>query len=401
MRVAILGVGGMGRALASELRTDPRVTGLLLADRKGERARILTAIKGRVPIEARQLNVEDVTSLERAIRGYDLVVNMILPKYNLAIMEAALQAGTSYVDVAATGPRTPGGKPGILEQLDLDDRFRAAGTTALLSMGLDPGMSSVLAKAAAQRLDTVDEVRIRSSGVSQAEELQPFPLYSREAFLEDMLVPPTVWLDGALQARDPLGEEETFSFPPPIGPQRTFLVSHEETKTIPRFLGKPVRRVDYKVALNPDLVRAMLALHRLGLLEEGRAIRAGDKLVPFRQAFLAAFPEPSALLLPLEGHEALAVEVEGTREGKWLVRRADIVFAQQEANRRRSTTAAYYLTAVGAAIGITLVGEKAVGPGVVTAEALDPARVTTEWMARKLPLEWSERSAEIPPDAKG
>ena len=93
MRVAILGVGGLGRTLASEFRTDPRVTALLLADRKGERARVLGAIPGRVPIQALQVNVENASALDRAIRGCDVVVNAALPKYNLSIMEAALRVG--------------------------------------------------------------------------------------------------------------------------------------------------------------------------------------------------------------------------------------------------------------------------------------------------------------------
>lgn len=394
MRVAILGIGGLGRTLASELRTDPRVKALLLADVKGERARILTAIRGRVPIEARQLNVEDAAAVVPAIRGYDVVVNATLPKYNLALMEAALQAGTGYLDTSATGPRTPGGKPGILEQLDLDNRFKAAGRTALLSMGMDPGISSVLAKDAAARMDAVDAVRIRTGGTAGGAGIQVFPLYSREAFLGDILVPPTVWEDGALREREPLGEEEEYVFPEPLGPQRAYLVSHEETKTLPRFLGKPVRRVDYKLALSPHLVRALLALERLGLLGDERVIRVGDQIVPFRRALLAAFPEPSALTLPLQGYEALSVEVDGSRAGKRLVRRGDIVFSNQEANRRRSTTAAHYLTAVGAAIGLVLMEGKALaGPGVLTAEALDPAAVWKEWEARKLPLAWSERAA--------
>ena len=258
MRVAILGIGGLGRTLASEHRTDPRVTALLLADQKGERARILTAIRGRVPIEARQLDVEDAAALARTVRGYDAVVNTTLPKYNMAIMEAALQAGADYLDVGATGPRTPGGKPGILEQLDLDDRFKAAGRTALLSMGIDPGVSSVMARDAAGPLDTVDAVRIRNLATAGPGDVQTFPLYSREAFLADILVRPTVWEDGALREREPLGEEEEFAFPEPFGLRRAYLVSHEETKTLPRFLGKPVRRVDLKMALEAHLVRADL-----------------------------------------------------------------------------------------------------------------------------------------------
>ncbi len=393
MRIAILGVGGLGRTLASELRTDPRVTGLLLADLKGERARVLTAIRGRVPIEARQLNLEDTAAVVRAIRGYDAIVNTALPKYNLALMDAALDAGTSYLDVSATGPRVPGGKPGLLEQLDLDGRFRAAGRTALLSMGLDPGMSSVIAMDSASRFETIDAVRIRSASLDRNGRTPPFPIYSREAFLSDVLIPPTVWLDGRLQEREPLSEEEDYAFPPPIGPKRMFLLSHEETKSFPRAAKKPVGRVDYKVALDPNLVRGLVALERLKLLDESRMIRVGDQMVPFRRALLAAFPEPSALLLPLEGFEALSVEVEGRRGADRLVRRGDIVFTHQEANKRRSTTAVYFLTAVGASIGLAQIWEKAVGPGVVTAEALDPARVWKEWAARQLPIAWSERPA--------
>ncbi len=394
MRIAILGVGGLGRTLASELRTDPRVSSLLLVDKKGERARVLTAIPGRVPIDAAQLNLEQAGPLARVIRGCDAIVNTALPRYNLALMEAALAAGTNYLDVAGTGPRVPGGMPGILEQLDLADRFKAAGLTALVSMGFDPGISNVMAVDAAATLDAVDAIRIRTAGSSGVSGLRPFPLYSREAFLADILVPPTVWLDGTLQEREPMSEEEDFDFPEPLGRVHTFLVSHEEVKTLPRFLGKPVRRVDYEVGLDPNLVRALLALNRLGLLDDRRTVRVGERVVPFRDALLAAFPEPSALLLPLEGVEALSVEVEGTRGGARLVRRGDIVLSHQEANRRRSTTAVYYLTAVGASIGLALLGEKAVGgPGVFPAEALAPARVWKEWAARQLPLTWSERPA--------
>lgn len=390
MRIAVLGIGGLGRTLASELRTDSNVTGLLLADQKGERARILTAIRGRIPIEALQLNLEDRAAVLRAIRGYDVIVNTALPRHNLSLMEAALEAGTDYLDVSATGPRAPGGRPGILEQLDLDERFRAAGRTALVSMGLDPGISSVMAMDAAARFDAVDAVRFRSASLDPEGRVPSFPLYSREAFLADVLIPPTVWLDGQLQERPPLGEAEDFAFPPPVGVRRTFLLSHEETKSLPRAFRKPLRRVDYKMALDPNLVRALLALQKLGLLEDSHAVRAGDQMVPFRRALIAAFPEPSALSLPLEGLEALTVEVEGTRGGERRVRRGDIVFTHQEANRRRSTTAGYYLTAVGASIGLRMMGDKALRHGVATSEALDPAPVWKAWSARKLPLEWSE-----------
>src|SRR5256885_13666546 len=113
MRVAILGVGGLGRTLASELRADRRVTSLLLTDQFGERARVLTGIPGRVSIEATQLNVENHAALERAIKGADIVVNTTLPRYNLRIMEAALVAGAHQLDIPAPRPPGPGAPPRV------------------------------------------------------------------------------------------------------------------------------------------------------------------------------------------------------------------------------------------------------------------------------------------------
>ncbi len=392
LRVAILGVGGVGRTLALELRNDPRIEALLLVDKAGDRARVLAGIHGRPSIEARELNVENRPELIRVLRGYDITVNATLPKFNVAVMQAALEAGTDYLDTMAAGPREPGTLPGILEQLALHESFRAAGRTALVSMGLDPGMTNVMARAASDALDTIDAVRIRVGGLVVLPGFATFPMYSREAFLSDILLRPTVWLDGRLEDREPLSEEEDYAFPAPIGTRRAFLLSHEEVKTLPRFLGKPVRRVDFKYALDPTLFDALNSLHKLGLLKENRTVRVGPQTLPFRQALLAAFPEPSALVQPLDGTHCVSVEVEGTVGGTRKVHRSDIVFSHREANRRRSTTAVDYLVAMGAAVGITLLGERCLpGPGVFPAEALDPTRVLREWKARNLPFDRSER----------
>src|SRR5256886_16295707 len=159
MRVAILGVGGLGRTLASELRADPRVSSLPHTDQFGKRATVLTGIPGRVSIEATQLNVENHAALERAIKGADIVVNTTLPRSNLRIMEAALVAGAHYLDIAAAGPLEPGAQPGIFAQLARADEFKSAGRTALGSMGFDPGISKVMAPVAARGLERIDRVR--------------------------------------------------------------------------------------------------------------------------------------------------------------------------------------------------------------------------------------------------
>src|SRR5436309_31030 len=238
----------------------------------------------------------------------------------------------------------------------MEEAFKAAGLTALVSMGLDPGISNVMARSAAERLDTVDAIRIRSGSVAALPGYTSFPLYSREVFLSDVLTPPTVWLDGALQHRPPLSEPEEYPFPPPVGLQRTYLISHEEVKTLPKYLGRPIGRVDFKYVLEPHLVQAILSLDKLGLLADAHLIRVGNQMVSFRRAFLAAFPEPSALVLPLEGAESLSVEVEGQTGGKRVVHRGDVTLTHQEANLLTLgwVFGAEFVTSFGLVVGLAI-----------------------------------------------
>src|SRR3989454_4030443 len=292
MKVGIVGVGGVGRTLAQLLRAEAAIDALLLIDKEENRVRFFTKIMGRVKVDASPFDLKAPFGLPRVLKGGAVVVNTAPPTFNLAVMDACLQADAHYFDVAASGPREPSALPGILEQLQRHDGFRAKGLRALLSMGLDPGMSNILAREAADTLDSVEAIRIRSGGTAQIPGYVSdiFPLYSRETFLSDMLSPPSAWSDGALREREPLSDSEDFEFPPPVGVQRTFLVSHEEVKTLPRYLGKPVRRIDFKQAFHPELIQAVVSLKELGLFAEDRKISIGGVGGSFPPAVLPAPP---------------------------------------------------------------------------------------------------------------
>lgn len=395
MRVAIIGVGGVGTVLATELRADKRVDALRLCDKDPAQLRAFPRGRSGSEVDTRQLDAIKTAEVAKGIRGYDIVVNTSFPDYNFTIMKAALAEGVNYLDVASTGPKRPGGLAGILEQIGYHEAFRAAGITGLLSMGLDPGISNVMAREAADRLDSVDSVRIRSGGtlkIRDGDNLPRFvPLYSRDAFFSDMRIPPTVWEDGKLLYREMLAEEEEYAFPHPVGPQKTFLVAHEEVKTIPRYLGKPVRRVDFKYAVNPDLAQVLPALERLRLMAENRTIRLANHRITFREAFEAAFPEPAQVARRLAGVKCLSVDVDGMRNGTRMRIHSHISLSHQEAIRRRKTTAVYYLTGTAAAVGVGLLGEGALpGKGVYPSEVLSPERVFADWEAHDLPIERTE-----------
>ncbi len=398
MRAAIVGIGGVGRVLARELAEDPATSALVLVDKVPIPKKTPGELGRKKEITVRKLDVSPKGAARRAVRGCDVVVNTSLATNNLALMNAALAEGTDYLDVAATGPRTPGGRPGILEQLEMHDRFADADLTALLSMGLDPGMSNVMARDAADTLDEVSEIRIRSGGTVKIRGGAAYPrfvpLYARGAFFDDIRIRPTVWQDGRLIEHDPLSDGEDYEFPAPVGTQKTFLVAHEEVKTLPLYLGKPVGRVDFKYAVNQDLAHALRALENLEMFEKNKQVVVGDQRIPFRTAFESVFPEPSTFADRVEGMKCLSVEVEGIRSGVHRIVRENVVFPHREAIRRRRTTAVYYLTGVAASIGVRLLERGALRrPGTYPAESLEPAVVFAEWEAHRLPIARVEFSA--------
>lgn len=383
MKAAVLGAGGLGRTIALELSADRRVSELVLMDRRGDRARALQSIGRGVTVSTHPVDVTDAASLRRMLEGVDVAVNATLADHNLRIMQACLEVGSGYVDTAAAAPVVAGEKWGVLEQLELDAAWRDAGRTAVVSMGSDPGLSNVMARLASEGMARVAAIRIRWAATGSPD-LEGFPLYSREMFLRDALSRPVIWDGTRLVEQDIAGGSEEFPFPPPLGPKRVHLFRHEEVVTLPKRLGKPVGYVDYKHAINPDLVHAIVELDALGLLARDRHVRLGERTVPFRDAFLAAFPEPSTLIGPIVGTLAIVVDAEGEAEdGSKRHVRAWTTMDHKEANRRRGTTAEYYLTAASATTGMLLLATgKAPRPGVLVPEELPADAVVAELKAR-------------------
>ena len=281
MKVAVLGVGGLGRIIALELAADPQVQKIVLADVRGERSKALRSIGRTAVVQPLQVDVSNPLGLREALEGVDVAVNATLPEHNLAVMTACLEAGCSYVDAWGLSPVAPGERPGVLDQLDRDDLWKKRGLTAVVTMGSDPGISNIMARAAADRLQTVDEVRILK-GASGGGAVEGYPLYSRAVFLRDALSQPTVWEDGKLATQGFVSGEEDFEFPVPVGTRRVYQFYHEEVLTLPHRLGRPIRRVCYKHDINPDLVRAIVALDALGLLAEDKRLPLGGGRVTFR-----------------------------------------------------------------------------------------------------------------------
>lgn len=383
MKVAILGIGGLGRILALELAAEPRVTELVLADKRGDRSKAMRAIGRSATVRPMQADVTQPAALRDVLQGVDVAINATLPEFNLAVMAACLEAGCSYLDSWGLSPVVPGERPGVLAQLDQDAAWSARGLTAVVSMGSDPGVSNIMVRAAADRLASLDEVRILKAATADRE-LAGYPLYSRNVFVRDALSPPTVWEGDKLVAQPFVSGEEDYEFPDPVGKRHVYCFYHEEVLTLPHRLGRPVRRVVYKHDINPELVRAIVALQGLGLLQDDRQVAVGRALATFRDAFVATFPEPSTLVGPIAGTMAIVAEAIGTKaDGSRARVRASYLLDHREANRRRGATAERYTTAAAlAAAAALLIAKKVPRTGVLAAEELPLDAVVPELESR-------------------
>src|SRR5438094_8803664 len=385
VKAAVLGTGGLGRIITLELAADRRVDEIVIVDKRGDRSRALQSLGKTASLTALEADVTDPGALHRILAGVDVGVNATLPAHNLRVMEACFEAGCSYVDSAGYSPPVAGEKSGVLEQLALDSRWRDREITAIVSMGSDPGISNVMARVAADRFSDIDRILIRKAATGE-KATDGFPLYSREVFISAALANPVVWDRQEFRQQEPASGDELYEFPPPIGKRRVHWFWHEEVLTLPTQLGKPVGWVDYKHDINPELVRAIHAFDALGLLRPDHKVKVGITQIPFREAFLAAIPEPSTLIGPLSGALGIVVVVYGTTTtgGKAAVR-ASLTMEHREANRRRGTTAERYLTAAASAAAVMLIHTKRLPrAGVMAPEELPPDLIVPELAAREV-----------------
>src|SRR5262249_4740042 len=237
----------------------------------------------------------------------------------------------------------------------------------------DPGISNVFARWAANRLDHVDAIRIRDGEFYEPHpELPLASLFSTETFIEDALAPALLYADGTWTHLPAWSCREVYHFPPPVGPQVVYAMDHEEIDTLPRYLGKPVGSVDFKLAVPDRIHEQIVLLDRLGMTRRDTVRVRGGEVAPL--AVLAAvLPRPCELGGRIRGASIILVEIDGRRDGRRVRTTLHASMTHQEAFDRMQVTATAYLTGSGAAAGVL-----ALATGHVTArgrllpELLDP-----------------------------
>lgn len=273
MRVAVLGAAGLiGRAVVCDLKESREISQITELDR--ERS-------GRGGADVHAVDAEDRQQLALALDGIDLLLNAASYRVNLAAMDAALAAGSHYIDLGGLYHVTAW-------QLGLREAFERAGLLAVLGCGAGPGKTNVMAAWAAEELDDVHVVRCASAG----HDADPPPgvslPYALATLLDEMREAPMVLRNGTPVALEPLAAGGEIDFPAPVGRRASLYTLHSEVLTLGGSLG--AAEVDFRLALAPRTETTL------------RQIARGASAPPI--------VPPSA-----ETFSAQVVELTGTRDG--------------------------------------------------------------------------------------
>ena len=105
-------------------------------------------------------------------------------------------------------------------------------------MGVEPGLSDVFARYAADELfSEIAELGVRDGANLEVAGYDFAPTFSIWTTIEECLNPPVVWeRDRGWFTTEPFSEPETFTFPAGIGPVECVNVEHEEVLLMPRWI---------------------------------------------------------------------------------------------------------------------------------------------------------------------
>ena len=393
-RLLIIGCGGVARvAIAKCCQNKDIFQEIMIASRTKEKcdalAEELRPTTSTV-ITTAQIDAMNVEALTALIRNYrpDAVLNVALPYQDLAIMDACLAAGVHYIDTANYEPEDTDDpawrkiyeercrREGFSAYFDYSwqwayqEKYRAAGLTALCGTGFDPGVSSVFAAYAKKhyfdRIDTIDILDCNGGDHGY-----PFATnFNPEINLREVSAPGSYWENGHWVEIPAMSVKRTYDFPE-VGEKDMYLLHHEEIEALGAHMPE-VKRIRFFMTFGQSYLTHMKCLEDVGMLSTTPVNFEGHEIVPI-QFLKALLPDPATLGKRTVGKTNIGCIFTGEKDGKPKKLYIYNVCDHQACYREVGSQAISYTTGVPAMIGaMMVVTGKWQKPGVYTTDEFDP-----------------------------
>lgn len=381
MRILVVGAGGVGSAVAAIAARREFFERMVVADYVVDRARARVDRLGDKRIAAVRIDASNDAEVAALVREHRIthVLNAVDPRFVMPVFNGALAAGADYLDMAMSlsspHPERPHELCGVRlgdEQFAMNADWERHGRLALVGMGVEPGLSDVFARYAADHLFAgIDELGTRDGANLEVAGYDFAPTFSIWTTIEECLNPPVIWAkDRGWYTTEPFSEPETFDFPEGIGPVECVNVEHEEVILMPRWI--ECNRVTFKYGLGREFIDVLRTLHKLGL-DRTQKVPVGGVSVSPRDVVAACLPDPATLGDRMSGKTCAGVWVTGT--GKDSRPRSTYLYHvvdNEWSMREYGTQAVVWQTAVNTVVALELLAASTwSGAGVRGPEAFD------------------------------
>jgi saccharopine dehydrogenase-like NADP-dependent oxidoreductase len=288
-KIMIMGTGAQGSTIAKRMQDEPSVEEIVCADYDMRAAEELE--KSLSKATAVQVDAREVANIVAAAKGCELIINGLPPEFNMRVMDAALEVGASYLDMASAADENDDWINGVRIQLARDEAFKKAGLTALINCGSAPGIANVITREACELLDSVDTIDINVYEGVWTTRFIPF-WWSPETAFQDMADEPVVYENGKFKIVPPFNRPEWVDFRG-LGKRLMCDHHHEETATMGLLADeylKGAQNIYFRYG-GPgcDLAKRFW---EMGLLSSEPVEVDGAKIVPMRLINKLAPPAP-------------------------------------------------------------------------------------------------------------
>jgi len=382
LKIVVLGGTGLtGRCAVRDLVGSPGVSEVVMAGRNLNKARKIAEEINSKKVSIAQFDATKHDTIVKAIGDSGVVINAVQFYYNIDIMKASLEAGAHYLDLGGLFHTT-------LKQLELNEKFKKAGLTAIVGIGECPGITNVMARHAADRLDSIDSIFVRDTWMDFTEEGPPFIVtWSLSTLFDEMTMPAVIFENGRYKEAPPLSGKETMTFPEPFGTQDQYYTIHSEAATFPKsFKKKKIRNVNWKEG-GPGFLDIKLFVDA-GLASE-ETLKVKDTKISPRQFLLSLLDARNLMGLPKDvtpdDWEVTRIIAIGKKNGKETAYTMDSIF---RSNKKWRATAGEVAVGVPASIAAQMLAKGIIDvKGAVPPEVcIKPEAFMTELARRNIEI---------------
>lgn len=279
MQATVLGAGMVGSIMATDLSTDPdfEVTIVDICPDALERAvQHAASVGGRLSTLVADLS--DVEKLKAAIADADIVLGALASRIGFQSLRAVIESGKNYADISFMPE----------DSWDLDGLAKEHGVTAVVDMGVAPGMSNMLAGYGASLLKECQNIEIYVGGLPRKRSW-PFEYkagFSPSDVVEEYTRPSRIVEHGQIVVREALSEPELMEFEG-LGTLESFntdgLRSLAYTMNVPFMKEKTLRY--------PGHIELMRIFRETGLFSQDRIEVDGGSVRPLDVISTLMFPK--------------------------------------------------------------------------------------------------------------